>query len=152
MKKKLLRRCLFGTSMGLTVFVLISLAFAHLRGDGELRIGYYLIRVYGNEVNAWTALVLSNMVMGMLWSAASIIFETDWGLLLQTLVHGICCVIPSMGIAWAMYWIPRSADGIIQYAAVFVVVYVIVWVVQYLSMKRRLGQINHRLKTLDKDP
>ena len=151
MKKNLLRRCLLGAPTGLMIFVGITLIMAHLGGRSELRIGYYLIRVYGSEVNAATALVLSAMVMGMIWSAASMIYETDWNLLVQTLVHGTCCVIPSLAIAWTMYWIPRSGDGIIQYAAIFALIYVIVWSVQFLSMKKRLRQINQHLKTLDRE-
>lgn len=150
MKRKILRRCLSGAPVGLTVFVFINLLFAHLRGSGQLGIGYYLIRVYGNEVNAATALTLSAMAIGMLWSAASLIFETDWNLLVQTLVHGICCVIPSLAIAWAMYWIPRSGGGIVSYALLFTLIYVVVWLGQYLSMKKRLRKINRQLKLMER--
>ena len=138
MKKNLLRRSIFGAPTGLMIFVWISLLFAHLKGDGEFHVGYYLIRVYGSEVSAVTALVLSAMAMGMLWSAASLIFETDWNLLMQTVVHALCCVTPSLAIAWAMYWIPRTKDGLLQYGAIFGVIYVLVWLIHYLGMKRRI--------------
>ena len=147
MKKNLLRRCAFGAPMGVLIFVWISLLFAHLQGDGQLHVGYYLIRVYGSEVNVVTALVLSAMAIGMLWSAASVIFETDWNFTVQTLVHAVLCVIPSLAIAWAMCWIPRTGDGIVQYGAIFGVIYVLVWLIRYLSMKRRIRQLNAALNS-----
>ena len=151
MKKKMLRRCLFGAPTGLTVFIIIALGFAHLRADGELRIGYYLIRIYGNEVNAFTAACIGAMLIGIIWSAASAIFETDWNLLVQTVTHALCCVVPSLAIAWAMYWIPRTASGIGQYAAIFAVIYVLIWLIQYLDRKKRVTQMNRRLKALDSE-
>jgi len=145
MRKHVFQRALIGAPTGLLIFVCISLIFAHLRGDGELQMGYYLISVYGSEINAATALVFSAMLIGMIWSAASLIFETDWNFLVQTVVHAGCCVIPSMIIAWAMYWIPRSWDGIFQYAAIFCVMYAVNWLYQFLTMKVKLQRINDEL-------
>lgn len=142
MKKKLLHRGLFGAPTGLLVFVCISLTAAHLRGDGELRVGHYLTQIYGNEVNAVTALILSAMAIGMIWSAASLIYETDWNLLVQTVVHGICCVVPSFFIARAMYWMPRNRESYLQYAVIFFVIYAVVWTIQYLGMRKRVLQMN----------
>ena len=148
MAKNIFRRCLLGAPTGLMIFTFIALFFAHLSGDGELRVGYYLVRVYGSEVNALTALVLSSMAIGMVWSAASAIFDTDWNLLAQTVLHGICCVIPSVSIAWCVYWIPHTMDGLVQYVAIFAVIYVLIWFFQYLSIRRRLRQFNTKIGEL----
>lgn len=146
MKKKIWNRILFGAPTGLMIFMGIYLTLAHLRGDGELRMGYYLLRVYGTELNAMTAVCVSAMVIGMIWSAASVLFETDWDLLMQTILHGVACVIPSMAIAWGMYWIPRNRDGLIQYGMLFGVIYVFVWLIQYFDRKNRVRQMNEMLK------
>lgn len=148
MAKKIFNRCLFGAPTGLMVFTFISLLIAHLSGDGELRVGYYLVRVYGSELNAVTALVLSSMAIGMIWSAASLIFETDWNLLAQTALHGVCCVIPSVAIAWGMFWIPHTPEGLVQYVTIFAVIYLLVWGIQYLSIRRRLRQFNAKIQEL----
>ena len=149
MRNTIMRRGLLGAPTGLTVLIAIILLMSHLRGDGELRIGYYLIRVYGNEVNAFTAACAGGMIIGMIWSAASVIYETDWNLLVQTSVHAVCCVAPSLSVAWILYWIPRTVDGIFQYAAIFAFIYGIVWLVQYLDRKKRVKQMNLGLKALD---
>ena len=149
MAKNILKRCLLGAPTGLMIFTFIALFFAHLSGDGELRVGYYLVRVYGSEVNALTALVLSSMAIGMVWSAASVIFDTDWNLLAQTVFHALCCVGPSLAIAWGMFWIPHTTDGLVEYTAIFAVLYVLVWCIQYLSIRRRVRQFNAKLEELE---
>jgi len=147
MKRKVLSRCLFGAPMGVTILMAISLTAAHLRGDGKIRVGYYLIRVYGSEVNAVTAACLGSMVIGMIWSAASLIYrETDWSLLKQTLVHGAVCVLPSLVVAYMMYWMPRSMDGLLQYLGLFCLIYAVNWVGQYLRMKKRITDLNAKLQ------
>lgn len=146
MKKKIWKRCLFGAPVGLLIFMGIFLAQAHLRGDGEIHVGYYLIRVYGTEVNAMTAACISAMMIGMIWSGASVLYETDWNLLMQTAVHALLCVLPSMAVAWVMYWIPRNRDGIAQYAMLFGVIYVLVWLIQFLDRRKRVQQMNALLK------
>lgn len=151
MAKNIFRRCLLGAPTGLMIFTFIALFFAHLSGDGELRVGYYLVRVYGSEVNALTALVLSSMAIGIVWSAASVIFDTDWNLLAQTALHGICCVIPSVAIAWGVYWIPHTLDGLVQYVTIFAVIYVLIWIFQYLSIRRRLRQFNTKIGELEEN-
>ena len=149
MAKNILKRCLLGAPTGLMIFTFIALFFAHLSGDGELRVGYYLVRVYGSEVNALTALVLSSMAIGMVWSAASVIFDTDRNLLAQTVLHGICCVVPSVAIAWCVYWIPHTVNGLVQYVTIFAVIYVLIWIFQYLSIRRRLRQFNTKIGELE---
>ena len=151
MAKNIFRRCLLGAPTGLMIFTFIALFFAHLSGDGELRVGYYLVRGYGSEVNALTALVLSSMAIGIVWSAASVIFDTDWNLLAQTALHGICCVIPSVAIAWGVYWIPHTLDGLVQYVTIFAVIYVLIWIFQYLSIRRRLRQFNTKIGELEEN-
>ena len=151
MGKRILKYCMFGASEGITVYVAFSLLGSWLRGDGKY---YYtsahLIRIYGNEVNAVAAAVLTAMTLGMIWAAASLIYqETDWSLLGQTAVHCAACVIPSLVIAYVMNWMPRSWDGVGQYAAVFGVIYIVNWIAQYLGMKKRVRQMNEKLNKLE---
>lgn len=145
MLKKILRRCLFGAPMGLTVFMGFMLTAAHLRGDGQLRAGYYLLQIYGTELNALTAACASAMVIGAIWSVAALIYETDWNLLIQTVVHAAACMVPSLLIARAMYWMPRNQEGLVQYVVIFGIIYAVIWVFQYLGIKRRVTLMNEKL-------
>lgn len=149
MTKKIFSRCLFGAPAGLTIWFLFHLCAAYLR-DGEiLWVSGHALQIYGSELNAVTAQCISAMLIGMIWAAAFIIWqETEWSLLKQTLVNCLLCTVPSMAIAWLMHWMPHSLDGIFQYVRLFGTIYLILWAVQYLSMRHRVRQFNAKIKEL----
>lgn len=147
MKKKMLNRCLFGAPTGLTVWFLFLLFAAYLRGGELILVSGHLVFVYGSELNAVTAEVAGAMLIGMIWASASLIFtDTDWSLLKQTLVHYGVCTVPSLLIVYILQCMPRNLDGLVQYLWLFGVIYALNWVIQYLCTKRRLKQINAKLK------
>ena len=148
MKKKILSYCLFGAPTGLALWVMFTILASYLRGDGEYHMSaYYLIRVYGTELNAVTAQCICAMVIGMIWSAASLIYQdTEWSLLKQTGVHFVVCTVPALAAAYLMCWMPRSLDGLAQYLLLFGGLYGLNWLCQYLGMKKRVAQMNARLQ------
>lgn len=150
MKKKLFGYCLFGAPTGVTMYLFFTLFASWLRGDGQY---YYtsghLVLAYGNELNAVAAASAGAMVLGVIWATASLIYqETDWSLLKQTVVHCGVCVVPSLVIAYKMYWMPRNPEGLIQYLVLFSLLYAVNWVLQYLSMRKRVRQMNAMLHNL----
>lgn len=149
MRKKIVNHCLLGALLGGTVSVFLHLFFGFLRGDGEIRIGYDLIRVYGSELNAMAAQYLSSMLVGMIWAPASLIFfDTTWSLLKKTAVHASVCMVPSLLIAYVMHWMPRSMGGLMQYVWLFGIIYAINWVAQYFCLRRQIKQFNAHLNQM----
>lgn len=153
MKKKILSRTIFGAIAGLAMWTVFTVFAAYLRGDWEFpRIAYYQLRIYGNELNAAAAQCVCAMLIGMLWTTASLIYrETDWSLLKQTVVHCLVCTLPALGIAWLMHMIPRGTDGPMQYLRLFGVIYALVWIIQYGSMRKHVKQFNARLLELKEE-
>ena len=150
MAKKIFNRCLFGAPAGVTVWVLFILFSAWLRGGDVIWVSGHGVLVYGSELAAITAQVGSAMLIGMIWAAASLIWqETDWSLLKQTAVNCLLCTTPSMAVAWVMQWMPHSLDGIFQYLRLFGVMYLLIWLVQYLGMRKRVRQFNEKIKALE---
>lgn len=147
MKKKAMKYALAGAPCGLALYVLFLLWSSWLRGDGEFHVGYYLVRIYGTEMNAMLAASICAMALGMLWAGASLIFWTDWSLLKQTVIHYLVCTVPSLVIAWGAYFIPRGTDGPMQYLCLFGVLYAVNWAGQYLSLRKRVRQMNRMLET-----
>ena len=153
MKKKILSCTLLGIPVGLALWVAFTVLGSYLRGAGEYNVAaYYLIRVYGNELNAVAAQCVGAMLIGVLWTNAALIWrEMDWSLLKQTVVHFFACTVPSLLIAYAMQFMPRSLDGLVQYLTLFGGIYVLNWIVQYLGMRRRVRQINEKLKNMENE-
>lgn len=147
MRKKIFGCCIFGAPAGLTLQIMITILISYLRGDGAYgAVSYDLLRIYGNELNAVTAQCLSAMVIGMIWSSASLIYqETDWSLLKQSAVHFLVCVVPSLVIAFMMHWMTPTLDGFLGYLGIFLTIYLINWLARYLSVKKRIAQMNAKL-------
>lgn len=151
MKRKILNCCIFGALFGLALQVLVTVLLSYLRGDGTYnRVSYHLLQIYGNELNAVTAQYLSAMVIGMIWSAASLIYrETDWSLLKQMVIHFLLCVTPSLMIAYIMGWMTPTLDGFLGHLGWFLVIYLVVWTAQYNRVKKRIAQMNALLASGD---
>lgn len=150
MKQKILRHTGFGAVLGLALWALFTLLAAYLRGTWQFPVvSYHLVRTYGSELGAVTAQCIGAVFCGILWCNAALIFrETDWNLLVQTLTHMAVCMVPALMIAYVLYFMPHSMDGLIQYLRLFGAVYVLNWAVQYLRLKKGVREINAQLNAL----
>ncbi|HRX58380.1 MAG TPA: DUF3021 domain-containing protein [Eubacteriales bacterium] len=146
--KKLLTRCLLGAPLGLAISTVITIAISICVGDGM----YYavvpeLIADSGSEINAVVIQAVLSLVYGAAWAGASIVWETEgWSLLKQTAVHLLVCSAATFPIAYFARWMPHNAKGIALYFGIFVAIYLVVWLSQYSAMKKRVKQINEKLK------
>ncbi len=153
MKKKIACYTLFGAPMGLTISVLMTFLGSLLRGDGRWHFtSAQLIVRFGSELNAVAAQCLGAMVLGAIWANATMIYyDTDWSLLKQTLVHCLACIVPSLAIAFWLDWLPRNWDGLGQWLIMFGSIYMLNWILQYRSVKKKIDRMNERLKELPKE-
>ena len=66
-------------------------------------------------------------------------------LLTQTLLHLAICSCATFPTAWLLHWMHHSAGGVLSYFAIFGGIYLIIWLSQYWSIRRRLKQVNDQL-------
>ncbi len=153
MRKKVFGYTLFGSSMGLTLSVMMTLIASLLRGDGQWHFtSANLIIRFGSEVNAVAAECAGAMLLGAIWANATMIFsDTDWSLLKQSAIHCLVCTVPSMAIAVWLKWFPLNWDGVMQCVRLFGVIYMLNWVLQYMSFRKRIKQLNAKLKELPQE-
>jgi len=148
MKKKVLQRCLLGAPIGLAVSVIITIIISLAVGGGV----YYavvpeLIADCGNEINAVLLQAVCSLLYGAAWGGASVIWEKEnWSILRQTVTHLIVCSIATFPIAYFMYWMEHSVSGVLLYFGIFFAIYLIIWLSQYSAMKKRVQQMNEKLK------
>lgn len=148
MKKKLLYRCLLGAPAGLTVSYLITVVISLSVGDGN----YYpvvpeLIQDCGNEMNAVLLQSLCSLFYGAVCAGSSVIWEAEcWSLLRMTLTHLTVFSIGTFPIAYLMRWMPHNLWGILIYFGIFFMIYLIIWISQYNAMKKRICQMNEKVK------
>lgn len=52
-----------------------------------------------------------------------------------------------MPIAYVTYWMEHSIRGILSYFAIFVLIFAIVWMIQYSRAKHNIRQMNEKMES-----
>ena len=152
MKNRIIKLALIGFPVGIVIGFVITLIISACIGDGF----YYpvtpdFIGLMGNELNA---VILQTVLCGIIGSGfamASVIWDIDsWSLAKQSAIYFLIACIIMFPIAYITNWMKHSIAGVLSYVGIFVVIFVIAWLVQYLSWKRKIKRMNDCFKK-DKD-
>ena len=147
MKKKIFYRDLIGfhivISIGTLIMILISLGWAN---------GYYspcvpdLITAMGNEINA---VIIQTILCGLLgtgFSVSSVIWEIEhWSIVKQTGIYFLIISVIMLPIAYFMYWMKHSFIGFLSYFGIFVLIFVVMWIIQFIIGKNNIKRMNEKL-------
>ena len=148
MKKRVFVRCLIGAPLGLALSTAITIVISLTVGDGR----YYpvvpeLAADCGTEMNAVLLQAACSLLYGAMWGGASMIWEQEsWSILRQTITHLILCSAATFPAAFYLRWMPHNAAGVFTYFGIFFGIYLIIWVSQYAAMKKRVEQINAKVR------
>lgn len=148
MKKNLVRRALLGGLIGLNISYLISIVISVILNRGEFYpVAPNLIESCGGEMNAVMIQAAVSLLYGAVMAGASVIWEKDdWSILKQTVLHCIIVSVVSLPIAYFMHWMPHNVWGVLIYFSTFFLIYFIIWLSQYLVMKKKIQSLNSRMK------
>lgn len=148
MKKQIIKRGLFGFPVGISVGFVITLIISVCIGDGR----YYpvtpeLIGSMGNELNAVLLQTVLCGIMGSGFAIASVIWEMDsWSLAKQSGIYFLIACIVMLPIAYIANWMEHSVTGVFSYVCIFIVIFVVVWLFQYIIWKRKIKKMNDCVK------
>lgn len=152
MNKKTIFRGFLGFPLGVfisyTITIIISLIFAN---------GYYspvvpsLIKQCGNEINAVIIQFVLSGIFGSICCASSVVWERDeWSILKQSFIHFIIISFTLFPIAYLTHWMEHSIIGTITYFAIFIFIYIVIWIIKYNIWKYRVNQINKKIQNKNK--
>lgn len=147
MKKNIILRSVLGFPIGITIgyliTIFISLGWAN---------GYYspcvpeLIDVMGNEINA---VILQTLLCGLLgtgFAASSVIWDIEhWSIMKQTGIYFSIISLIMMPIAYFTYWMEHSVIGFLSYFGIFVLIFVVIWIIQFAIAKHNVKKMNENL-------
>lgn len=148
MKKNFFFRIFMGLLGGVVISYFITLGISLVIGDGN----YYpcvpsLIERFGNEVTAVIVQSVLSAILGAGFGGCSIIWEKDeWSLLKQTGIYFLIISVLMMMVAYICEWMEHSVKGVLSYFGIFFVIFVVVWVLQYLTWKVRISKIKEEFK------
>ena len=146
MRNKLLKRCLIGAPLGLAISTMITIAISLIIGDGRFyAVVPDLITDCGSEINAVLLQAVCSLLYGAAWAGASLIWE-QWSLLRQSVTHLVICSLATFPIAYMMHWIKHSVFGGVLYFGIFFVIYLVIWLSQYWTIKKRVMQMNEKVQ------
>ncbi len=149
MKKQIFLRGVIGALGGMLIGQVVMIIISLCAGGSELMpVPPALAEQVGNELTAYILQSLAVMVYGAVWAAASVVWELDWSLTRQTVVHGLCYALSALPAAYLMHWFEHSWVGFLCYFGGFAVLYAAMWLSQYLGMRRRVRAMNERLQKL----
>lgn len=143
-KKKTIRRGLFGLPIGIAIGFVITLIISACVGDGSFYpVAPELIGAMGNELNAVILQTVLCAIMGAGFAAASVIWELDsWSLAKQSGIYFLIISIITLPVAYFANWMKHSLAGVLSYAGIFTAIFVVVWISQYLLWKRNIKRMN----------
>lgn len=147
MKKKILFRILWGFPCGMALGQIITILTSLTFGDG----GYYpcvpeLISMTGSEIAAIALQAFLCGILGAGFAAASTIWEIEnWGLLKQTAVYFLIDALLMMPIAYAACWMEHSVQGVLSYFGIFVLIFAVIWVIEYAVAWWNVKKMNRSL-------
>ena len=144
MKKKIIMRGLLGLPTGIAIGFVITLIISACIGNGSFYpVTPELIDTMGNELNAVILQTVLCAVMGVGFAAASVIWELDsWSLAKQSGIYFAIISVIMLPIAYVTNWMKHTALGVLSYVAIFVAIFVIVWLSQYLLWKWKIKKMN----------
>lgn len=147
MKKTILSRALFGIPVGISIGYIITIIISLFLGDGLYSPCVpELIEVTGSEINA---VILQTVLCGLLGgvsAAASVIWEIDeWPIAKQTGIYFVLLSLTMLPIAYFTHWMEHSLRGFLVYFGLFLVIFIIMWLIQYWVLKNKVVNIGNRV-------
>ena len=83
---------------------------------------------------------------GMIFGAASVIWEIEsWSIVKQTGLYFLIAAIAIIPTAYVLHWMEHSVKGAVGYIGIFVLIFVCVWISQYIAWKIKIKKINAKL-------
>jgi len=148
MKKKIIVSCLLGASLGLTISMVISIIISISVGDGRFYpVVPELISDCGNELNAVLLQTVCSLIYGAAWVGASAVWRQDnWSIPRQTVTHLVICSMATFPVAYFTRWTRHSVSGVLSYFGIFFGIYLVIWLSQYSSMKKRVEEMNRKAR------
>lgn len=98
--------------------------------------------MFASELSAVTTQNIIYAIIGVIQGFASKIFRTNYGLLLQTVVHYLVIALPLI----LLYSFFLGGSSLITILTTINFIYILVYIFMYLHNKNKINKINAKLK------
>lgn len=147
MKRKIFLRAVHGAPLGIALGTIISILISAVWGGG-----YYapcvpeLVQELGSELGAMILQTALCALLGAMFGGASVVWEIEsWSIVKQTGVYFLVASLSMMPIAYFTRWMEHSIAGCLSYFGIFVVIFAVIWLIQYIRGRRDVRKMNEKL-------
>jgi len=149
MKKIIIQRGLTGIPLGIAIGYIITVIMSLIFGEGSYNaVMPQVVEQVGSEMTAIVVQLLLWALLGGASAASSAIWEADnWSIFKQTGLYFLLLAITLLPISYFMHWMERSLMGFLIYSGGFVVIFIIMWLIQYLVWKHKVKKMNEKLRS-----
>lgn len=135
-------------AIGIAVGFLISLVFSALNGATT----YYpsapaFVGRFGTPLEATAVSAAIWVLIGLVFGYGSLIFGVEkWSLLKRTVIN--CCVYYAgfLPLAIVAGWFPLDGAHLAVFTGIYVLIYAVIWAINYWIAEAEIRRINQRLK------
>lgn len=147
--KKYVKYSIGFSGIGVLIGLAISLVFNYLNGSTT----YYpsspnFVNQFARPLNSVTVSVVLWMLIGCVFGFGSLIFELkNWSLLKKTIINFCAYYAGFAPLAILCGWFPLTWLNFAIFTLIFIVIYAIIWSLNWYSIKKRFAQLISKSKS-----
>lgn len=147
-KIKSIQRALAGAPIGIGIGYVITVIISMVIGDGAYHAAApKLIERFG-EMPAVLAQLFGCMIVGAVFSAASLIFtHSNDSIIKQSSLHFISTMPILLVVGLILNWFEATVSSVLTFVLIALGIYFINWVIGYWHYKHEVDKINQRNRT-----
>ncbi|HEX3046044.1 MAG TPA: DUF3021 domain-containing protein [Bacillota bacterium] len=142
--KRVIVRGILGIPIG--VFFMTTAGFIVSLILGELAMNPPPVWAGASPLTTFAVFYVSSCFIGFAFGAASLIFEIErWSIAKQSVLHFLVTSVVFLPASILCRWLTVDLFSIVIYFSVFILIYVAIWLVQYLIWKKKIQKLNEVL-------
>lgn len=146
-----MKKYILSASFGVSIGTIISIITSSIFGQGTYlplnplsTMGAYYVEHF-NQPTVMLICVLTWASIGILFQLADKIFEQDWSLLRMTATHFSITALGLTPLGILAGWFPLNLGSLLLFWLIFVLVYALLFFLNYRKMERYIKDINSGL-------
>ncbi|HEL2145685.1 TPA: DUF3021 domain-containing protein [Streptococcus suis] len=146
-----MKKYILSASLGIAIGTIISIITSAVFGQGTYlplnpfsTMGAYYLSNF-NQVTVMLICVVIWAAIGLLFQLADTIFEQDWSLLRMTATHFGITTLGFTPLGILAGWFPVKLGALLFFWFLFVLIYALLFFLNYRKMERHIKDINGRL-------
>ncbi len=146
-----MKKYILSASLGVSIGTIISIITSSIFGQGTYlplnplsTMGPYYVEHF-NQPTVMLICVLTWASIGILFQLADKIFEQDWSLLRMTATHFCITALGFTPLGILAGWFPLNLGSLLLFWLIFVLLYALLFFLNYRKMERYIKDINSGL-------